>query len=100
MAGTLKGPALQACSQRQGERPAHPFHPASPPSRTRQPHPTLPSPKRPPLSQISQWLATLQKSSKVLADAMEALLGAFLVAGGHSAALAFLQAKRPQRGMC
>lgn len=33
-----------------------------------------------------------QKSSKVLADAMEALLGAFLVAGGHSAALAFLQA--------
>lgn len=34
----------------------------------------------------------LQKSSKVLADAMEALLGAFLVAGGYTAALAFLQA--------
>lgn len=32
-----------------------------------------------------------QKGSKVLADAMEALLGAFVVAGGHSAALAFLQ---------
>jgi len=35
--------------------------------------------------------ALLQKSSKVLADAMEALLGAFLVAGGHTAALAFLR---------
>lgn len=34
--------------------------------------------------------ASLQKSSKVLADAMEALLGAFLVAGGDGAALALL----------
>lgn len=34
-----------------------------------------------------------QKGSKVLADAMEALLGAFVVAGGHSAALAFLQVR-------
>ena len=32
-----------------------------------------------------------QKTSKVLADAMEALLGAFLAAGGYGAALAFLQ---------
>ena len=40
---------------------------------------------------VLRLVLLLQKSSKVLADAMEALLGAFLVAGGHSAALAFLQ---------
>lgn len=34
-----------------------------------------------------------QKGSKVLADAMEALLGAFVATGGHSAALAFLQVR-------
>ncbi|KAL4860046.1 Endoribonuclease Dicer 1 [Chlorella vulgaris] len=33
----------------------------------------------------------VKKSSKVLADAVEALLGAFLVSGGHSTALAFMQ---------
>lgn len=41
---------------------------------------------------LSTSVPSKQKGSKVLADAMEALLGAFVVAGGHSAALAFLQA--------
>ncbi|KAL4418837.1 hypothetical protein ABPG77_001500 [Micractinium sp. CCAP 211/92] len=42
---------------------------------------------------VRNWASpeAVRKSSKVLADAMEALLGAFLVAGGHAAALAFMQ---------
>ena len=44
------------------------------------------------------FVPCLQKSSKVLADAMEALLGAFLVAGGYPAALALLQASAGRRG--
>ena len=57
--------------------PAHlvPRHPSSP---------SVPSP-------LPLYPPRLQKGSKVLADAMEALLGAFAVAGGHLAALAFLQ---------
>lgn len=38
-------------------------------------------------------LPAVQKGSKVLADAMEALLGVFVLAGGHPAALAFLQVR-------
>lgn len=54
----------------------------------------MPSPCLPTFAGRCPAFSSLQKSSKVLADAMEALLGAFLVAGGHTAALAFLQASR------
>jgi hypothetical protein len=40
----------------------------------------------------------LQRSDKVLADGLEALVGAFLVAGGEQGARAFLQVKHPSMG--